>query len=345
MRPPRQIYIDLGVNFGDTLDLFERLDNRREEDRRASAAAWEVFGFEAVPSTSTYLEELFRHKNGEGARPVWCFPPVGSTFDKMRFASMLGCERTWTPKMTSCMSTVFGQAERQMLREIKVSQSLLSFESVDARLRAAARPGLAGGRTRYTFIPAAVGASSNRSRPAQFGDRRAGGDQAKAVVQIVDFAVWLNASFRVRDHVLVKMDVEGAEHSIVRRLKEIGALRLIDRLAFECHPQPWAGPLFDCERTNALLSGVDVVPDRAAVPKPGHPGPVAGIKCPCYEEMTEAYWGPRLEEFRQDLSSPACAHVNVSLSPEAVADRLMRSREPPQMRRAKRILAGKESTY
>ena len=129
---PRQIYIDLGVNFGDTLDLFERLDNRREEDRRASAAAWEVFGFEAVPSTSTYLEELFRHKNGEGARPVWCFPPVGSTFDKMRFASMLGCERTWTPKMTSCMSTVFGQAERQMLREVKVSQSLLSFESVDA---------------------------------------------------------------------------------------------------------------------------------------------------------------------------------------------------------------------
>ena len=129
MRPPRQIYIDLGVNFGDTLDLFERLDNRREEDRRASAAAWEVFGFEAVPSPSPYLEELFRHKNGEGARPVWCFPPVGSTFDKMRFASMLGCERTWTPKMTSCMSTVFGQAERQMLQDLASRMQQMHGES------------------------------------------------------------------------------------------------------------------------------------------------------------------------------------------------------------------------
>ena len=89
----RLVYIDLGVAYGDTLDLYEALDHRPQ--RRASAyGPWEIYGFEASPKRATYLERLFRFKNGVGERPKWCYPPVGSTHDRMRFAARLGCDRT-----------------------------------------------------------------------------------------------------------------------------------------------------------------------------------------------------------------------------------------------------------
>ena len=82
----RQVYIDLGVNFGDTLDIFRQLDTRAEP--RHVQTGWEVYGFECMPKTATYLEDLFRFKNGQGAR------------------GRCGARRPWARRLTCCASPV-----------------------------------------------------------------------------------------------------------------------------------------------------------------------------------------------------------------------------------------------
>lgn len=145
---------------------------------------------------------------------------------------------------------------------------------------------------------------------------------------------WLKASFTPQDYVLVKMDVEGAEHAVVQRLAETGALRLVDRLALECHHLLPHG--YDCNRTLRTLEAarVDVVPDKGCDRR------IKGrrVNAECYEQMSEDFWRGRVEEYRRDLLSSACAHLNVSLAPQAVAERLLWSGEDEQRRQAVQLL-------
>ena len=48
----------------------------------------------------------------------------------------------------------------------------------------------------------------------------------------------------------------------------------------------------------------------------------------CYEPMTHDYWRHRVGEFQRDLESAACKHVNVSLAPRAVTERMARKKKP-----------------
>ncbi|KAM3234192.1 hypothetical protein P3L10_019551 [Capsicum annuum] len=50
-----------------------------------------------------------------------------------------------------------------------------------------------------------------------------------------DFAGWLMSLFEERDYLVVKMDVEGSEFHLVKKLIESGAICLIDELFLECH--------------------------------------------------------------------------------------------------------------
>ncbi|KAL3498299.1 hypothetical protein ACH5RR_041031 [Cinchona calisaya] len=54
-------------------------------------------------------------------------------------------------------------------------------------------------------------------------------------VEALDLADWLIRSFSQRDFLVMKMDIEGAEVNMVKRLVESGAICLIDELFLECH--------------------------------------------------------------------------------------------------------------
>ena len=54
-------------------------------------------------------------------------------------------------------------------------------------------------------------------------------------MRAVDIGEWIVASFALNDHVVVKMDIEGAEHDLVRAMLRSGSFALIDTLLLECH--------------------------------------------------------------------------------------------------------------
>ena len=71
---PRHVYVDLGSNWGDTLDIYEGLSALDHVRRRR--AQWEVYAFEAAPLLMPYLEQLLQWKSGtREERPVTCLPP------------------------------------------------------------------------------------------------------------------------------------------------------------------------------------------------------------------------------------------------------------------------------
>merc|ERR1712060_596430 len=56
-----------------------------------------------------------------------------------------------------------------------------------------------------------------------------------AWVHQIDVVDWMVKHFSERDFVMIKMDVEGAEHSILQALLDMRKANLIDLLLWECH--------------------------------------------------------------------------------------------------------------
>ena len=304
---PRHVYLDLGTNWGDTLDLYRK---GLADGAHANATNWEVYGFEAAPLLMPYVDQLVRWKNGVPGveRPVTCFPPAGSTKDRIRFSKLVGCWRTWAPKINFCLEHLF----RSDLDRREPDHVLLNHTTVWQRLHEAReRPVPTAAAARYTFVPAAVGGrtgtiSFSRKRISAGANSRltsgfrkgsmkhlaagAGSSNATFDVQIVDVTSWLARNFHVDDYVLVKLDVEGAEHEIVERLEARGALSLIDVMAIECHG--WSG---NCSKVygSLLRAGVKIRTD--------------------YESLvTAADWQETIDHFHSALHSQECAHLNLS---------------------------------
>ena len=97
-------------------------------------------------------------------------------------------------------------------------------------------------------------------------------------------------NFEKEDYVMVKLDVEGAEFEIIERLRAQGALSLVDVLAIECHG--WSG---NCTQ---LVNTVQA----------------AGVKLRMdYERLIrEEIWKASIDQFREGLKTPWCAHVNIT---------------------------------
>ena len=105
-----------------------------------------------------------------------------------------------------------------------------------------------------------------------------------------DLTGWLKRNFEETDYILVKLDVEGAEFDIVERLRDHGALALVDVLALECHG--WSGNCTQLVNT-VRDAGVEVRMD--------------------YEKFVkEEYWQASIAQFREGLKTPSCAHINLT---------------------------------
>eukprot|EP00992_Anisonema_acinus_P011619 TRINITY_DN7567_c0_g1_i2.p2 TRINITY_DN7567_c0_g1~~TRINITY_DN7567_c0_g1_i2.p2 ORF type:complete len:102 (+),score=22.10 TRINITY_DN7567_c0_g1_i2:438-743(+) len=66
------------------------------------------------------------------------------------------------------------------------------------------------------------------------------GAAGKLVGRAIDFSRFLRMHFQPSDFVVVKMDVEGAEHRIIPKLIADGTIALVDELFVECHYFLWS---------------------------------------------------------------------------------------------------------
>ena len=52
---------------------------------------------------------------------------------------------------------------------------------------------------------------------------------------MIDFSRWLSANFSIRDYIIVKMDIEGAEYEVLEKMIRDGTLQMVNELYVEFH--------------------------------------------------------------------------------------------------------------
>ena len=158
----RRIYIDAGANWANTLRLHTKLEKsvpkvKREALNSSCAYEWEVYGFEASPLMNPYNDRFVKHLNGKAPRPSLTVPPVGGSIQMLHYARHYGCpskhDKRQYLQMYDCMNAIFNPA----YAALKVYPALSEPNLVKRRLDKAAVPNT-GSSTRFTFVPAAVGA-------------------------------------------------------------------------------------------------------------------------------------------------------------------------------------------
>lgn len=279
----RRVYVDLGANWANTLRLHDKLQHhvRQSTQHPANTATfnnctseWEIYAFEASPVMHPFVDAFVNHLNGRGNRPTLTVPPVGGSLQMLAYAKHFGCphrhNKTEYASMYRCMNRIFAEPYKALAVDLAFNDSKL----IQQRLDEAASPNV-GTTARYTFVPAAVGAqrgSLDISWPAGlllYVDEpeepvpRPPGVPPGMRVTVVDWPRWLKHHFRPEDIVIVKMDVEGAEHEILWSLAADNSIQLIDVLGLECH-----GEQPKCKRLLEMISkrGVRFVSEAAYSP-------------------------------------------------------------------------------
>jgi len=104
--PPRRIYIDLGVNWCNTILQYRQHEPPVRGHTNVSRvyAGWEVYGFEASPLIQPYVEEHMAWLDGRRADvPVLCVPPAGSSKHLAKWAPHYHCPASPADKMRRCV--------------------------------------------------------------------------------------------------------------------------------------------------------------------------------------------------------------------------------------------------
>ena len=280
--------MDLGANWANTMRLYPVLERHV---RRATLSPvdvtpfnnctheWEVYSFEPSPVMQPFVDAFARHLNGEGARPEILVPPVGSSIQMLAYAKHFGCpsrhNRSEYTAMYRCMNRIFAEPYSRLA----VDPALNSSALLRKRLHEAATPNRASS-TRYTFVPAAVGAEAGTlenpwpsgvlinvtEEPPEELVPRPSRVPVEMSVAIVDWVAWLKQHFTETDIVVVKMDVEGAEHEILDRMMRESSIGLIDVLGLECHTKHRNGQVCKSLYNRLTQSGVRLVSEASYSP-------------------------------------------------------------------------------
>ena len=282
---PRKVYIDMGVNWCNTLELFRSLpkawlpwepdavtaDNNHRALADGSTTPWQVYGFEASPVILTYAEQCARALTLGQPLPISPVPSAGSGPDLLRLASRYNCTTDKKVPTNARYECIF-QKVRGDLRNLREDPALTSDPKLLSRRVASAAACPSARTDAFTIVPAAAaaaegvmkiffsledlitgGAKTSLLRAAHRGMKK----KAKKVFA-VDVVRWLLRSFKPDDFVVLKMDIEGAEHYIVPELIAAGAAPLIDVFLWECHHVPGK---HRCHGMEAALekAGVNIV--------------------------------------------------------------------------------------
>lgn len=232
------LYVDMGANWANTLNLGRELFPGRD--------TWLTVAFEASPLIQPFLEQYVRYINGERSdEPTTCVPRSGSTPHLRLYANKIGCAYEKDEDMRKCMWNLLEPHLIALKNTIEPKTSTL-LTLIKTRLQLATRSiACSSGCLNYTLaIPAAVG---TRERWVHFWGSpmqliRGGAKETKKshrnnvnIVRSIDIVSWLNYTARKAAFVFLKIDIEGAEHAVLRRMEELGVHRFINAIALECH--------------------------------------------------------------------------------------------------------------
>lgn len=73
-----------------------------------------------------------------------------------------------------------------------------------------------------------------------------------AFAPAIDFSKWLLTNVQPNDFVMVKLDIEGAEHELLRHMIQTKAIFLLDEIFVECHWKSWSRARADKSRTDCV---------------------------------------------------------------------------------------------
>lgn len=258
---PRNVYVDAGVNWCNTLTLHRALP-KDWIDVCANRGAWLVYGFEASSLLHPYVERCTQWLSAGRGLPKPPVPPAGSTKELRHYASrynlghcfnktFLGMAGRSSFAKAYQFNRKFGQlngrcleeALRSRLQKLEVPAAKADAGLLQMRLASGSHCGPPPTDT-YTLLPAAVSkrngslrVSGNLASLVRGGLRTGLGGGPRSTVAAVDLAGWLRAHFSEADFLVLKMDVEGAEHDVIHRLVELNATRIVDVFLWECHPR------------------------------------------------------------------------------------------------------------
>lgn len=265
----RRIYIDMGTNWANTLRLHEDLAHLTDgvpgtdgDTESGTSTQWQVVGFEASPLIWPYVDRFVTYLNGAGPRPTLCVPPAGSSTHLEKYTKAYGCA-------SGGMTCMFKRLKLELDR-LRPDPKLNGSALVQTRLRDAvtcfrgARARIPADGSSFSFIPAGVGTVAGwmdvYSPPRQLirgGSVDLDGKVMRAIggsktldlnngmsagegardhtyrVPVADVVGWMERTLRERDLVILKMDVEGAEQSILEAMIDRDLLRRIDVLSLE----------------------------------------------------------------------------------------------------------------
>ena len=260
---PRNVYIDAGVNWCNTLQLHLRVP----EVKPRASEPWLVFGFEASPRIAPFANRCAHALNAGQPLPLPPIPPAGSSRELAKYAGNYSCsmEQLGLRPKSEHDRKVY-RRQRLVPCMLKALEAPLASLTVDPGLtnnRSLLHQRLTTGsgrcssgrmRSEYVLVPAAVGRKDGTLSMNDGPEMMiTGGATHQATfksrveryrVSQVDISSWLRASFSEADFVVLKLDVEGVEHRIIPKMVEDGTLRLVDVFLWECHhmPRSWKSP-------------------------------------------------------------------------------------------------------
>jgi hypothetical protein len=217
---PRNIYIDMGVNWCNSLSYFHSGAIQRLAHH---GVPWEIWGFEANPLIAPFADKCMQALSLGQPLPKSPVPPAGSTDKLVPYSHELNCSAsqfsgtkgTMRYKMMKCMQHKL----RGVLCNLRPDPALSELSTITPRLsraqcsrsREARR-----GRDEYTFLAAAAGNRTgsidltlDHEKIIHGGGHSSCASCERSVVPVVDVVRWMLGSFRRADFVFLKMDIEG----------------------------------------------------------------------------------------------------------------------------------------
>ena len=162
---PRNVYVDAGVNWCNTLGLHLQVP----EARSRAGEPWLVFGFEASPRIAPFADKCATALSTGQPLPLPPIPPAGSSRELAQYAPQYNCSMAdlglrpksehdrkvyRRQKLVPCML----RALEAPLASLVVQPALTSNSSeLHRRLGLAASACAVGPRSQYVLVPAAVG--------------------------------------------------------------------------------------------------------------------------------------------------------------------------------------------
>ena len=233
------LFVDMGANWANTMRLGPELFPGRD--------SWLTVAFEASPLIQPFLDDYTEFLNGERVDPpTVCLPRSGSTPHLKRYAAAIGCARRNDDAMRRCIWVIMANRLAALKANPDLNSSTLINERLSEAVRVSRETCPLGCRDRFIAIPAAVGHRdgwiSMWGSPRQL--IRGGAKPASQVpsekshlytVPMIDVIRWLESAAAMAKFVFVKMDVEGAEHEILRHMETSGVHKMIHAIALECH--------------------------------------------------------------------------------------------------------------